>query len=69
MPLIATFEFSLRMRRGEYSFDAFRVVLADPRFQATFSYSVAWRLHHRRRRADRRADRLLGALRCRAGGR
>ena len=28
------------MRRGEYSFDAYRVVLADPRFQETFAYSV-----------------------------
>jgi putative spermidine/putrescine transport system permease protein len=40
VPLIATFEFSLRMRRGEYSFDAYRVVLADPQFQATFGYST-----------------------------
>jgi putative spermidine/putrescine transport system permease protein len=40
VPLIATFEFSLRMRRGEYSFDAYRVVFADPRFQATFGYST-----------------------------
>ena len=40
VPLIATFEFSLRMRRGEYSFDAYRVVLADPNFQATFGYST-----------------------------
>ena len=41
VPLIGTLEFSLRMRRGEYSLDAYRVVLADPRFQATFGYSVA----------------------------
>ncbi|MBA3323854.1 MAG: ABC transporter permease, partial [Rhodobacteraceae bacterium] len=40
LPLIGTFEFSLRMRRGEYSFDAYRVVLADPAFRATFTYSV-----------------------------
>lgn len=40
LPLIATLEFSLRMRRGEYSLDAYRVVLADPRFRDTFSYSV-----------------------------
>ena len=40
IPLIATFEFSLRMRRGEYSFEAYRVVLADPRFQASFAYSA-----------------------------
>lgn len=40
IPLIATFEFSLRMRRGEYSFDAYRVVFADPQFQQTFGYSM-----------------------------
>ena len=40
VPLIATFEFSLRMQRGAYSFEAYRVVLADPRFQATFGYST-----------------------------
>ena len=40
IPLIATFEFSLRMRRGVYSFDAYRVVFGDERFQATFTYSV-----------------------------
>lgn len=40
IPLIATLEFSLRMRRGEYSFDAYQVVLGDERFQATFTYSV-----------------------------
>ena len=40
IPLIATLEFSLRMRRGVYSFDAYQVVLGDPRFQATFTYSV-----------------------------
>jgi putative spermidine/putrescine transport system permease protein len=40
IPMLGTFEFSLRMRRGEYSFDAYRVVLADPNFQATFGYST-----------------------------
>ena len=40
IPLIATLEFSLRMRRGVYSFDAYQVVLGDPRFQQTFGYSV-----------------------------
>src|SRR5471032_1302763 len=40
IPLIATFEFSLRMKRGEYSFEAYRVVLSDPQFQATFGYSI-----------------------------
>jgi putative spermidine/putrescine transport system permease protein len=32
------------MRRGVYSLDAYRAVLADPRFQATFGYSVAMAL-------------------------
>lgn len=40
VPLAATFEFSLRKIRGIYSFEAYRVVLADPRFQASFSFSV-----------------------------
>jgi putative spermidine/putrescine transport system permease protein len=40
VPLIGTFEFSLRMRRGEYSFDAYRVVFADPGFQHSFLYST-----------------------------
>jgi putative spermidine/putrescine transport system permease protein len=40
VPLIATFEFSLRMRRGYYSFDSYASVFSDPRFQATFGYSV-----------------------------
>ncbi len=40
LPLIGMTEFSLKMRRGEYSFDAYAKVLADPRFQETFTYSV-----------------------------
>lgn len=40
IPLVATFEFSLRMRRGEYSFDAYRSVFADIQFRETFSYSI-----------------------------
>ena len=40
IPLLATFEFSLRMRRGQYSFDAYASVFADPRFHASFGYSV-----------------------------
>lgn len=40
LPLIGMAEFSLRMRRGVYSLDAYRVVLGDPRFQETFFYSV-----------------------------
>lgn len=41
VPLIATFEFSLRLKRGEYSFEAYRIVLGDARFQASFLYSVS----------------------------
>jgi putative spermidine/putrescine transport system permease protein len=40
LPLIGTFEFSLRARRGVYSLDAYRSVLGDPAFRDTFSYSV-----------------------------
>ena len=44
LPLSGMTEFSLRMRRGEYSFDAYAKVLADPRFQETFAYSVTMAL-------------------------
>src|ERR1700712_4875370 len=40
LPLAATVEFSLKMRRDQYSFDAYRVVLTDPHFQASFGYSI-----------------------------
>lgn len=40
LPLIATFEFSLRIRREGYTFDAYASVLADPRFQQSFQYSL-----------------------------
>lgn len=40
LPLVGMTEFSLKMRRGVYSFDAYARVLADPRFQETFLYSV-----------------------------
>jgi putative spermidine/putrescine transport system permease protein len=40
LPLIGMAEFSLSMRRGVYSFDAYAVILQDPAFQATFAYSV-----------------------------
>jgi putative spermidine/putrescine transport system permease protein len=40
VPLLATFEFSLRIRRGTYSLDAYANVLSDPNFRASFSYSV-----------------------------
>ena len=44
LPLYGMTEFSLRMRRGVYSLDAYRAVLADPQFQATFGYSVVMAL-------------------------
>jgi putative spermidine/putrescine transport system permease protein len=40
LPLVGMTEFSLKMRRGVYSFDAYERVLGDPRFQETFGYSV-----------------------------
>ncbi len=40
VPLIATFEFSLRIKRGAYSFGAYANVFADSRFQASFLYSA-----------------------------
>ena len=40
LPLIATFEFSLRIRREGYTFDAYAIVFADPKFQQTFLYSI-----------------------------
>ena len=44
LPLIGMTEFSLRMRRDAYSFDAYVAVLADSRFQDTFIYSVSMAL-------------------------
>jgi putative spermidine/putrescine transport system permease protein len=40
LPLLGMTEFSLSMRRGVYSLDAYASVLADPQFRATFGYSV-----------------------------
>ena len=40
IPLLGTIEFSLRMRRGEYSFDAYRSVFSDIQFRETFGYSM-----------------------------
>jgi putative spermidine/putrescine transport system permease protein len=40
LPLLGMIEFSLSMKRGVYSLEAYRVVFADPRFRETFSYSV-----------------------------
>src|SRR5690606_3233016 len=40
LPLIGTADFSLKLRRGVYSLDAYWAVLGDPRFQQTFGFSV-----------------------------
>jgi putative spermidine/putrescine transport system permease protein len=37
LPLVGMTEFSLSMRRGVYSFDAYASVLADPQFRETFT--------------------------------
>ena len=40
IPLIATFEFSLRAKKGVYSFLAYQRVFEDPRFYKTFLFSL-----------------------------
>jgi putative spermidine/putrescine transport system permease protein len=40
VPLIATFEFSLRLRREAYSFEAYEIVLADENFRNSFFAST-----------------------------
>jgi putative spermidine/putrescine transport system permease protein len=40
VPLIGTFEFSLRMRRGEYSLDSYASVFSDMQFRSTFGFSI-----------------------------
>jgi putative spermidine/putrescine transport system permease protein len=40
LPLVGTFEFSLRKRRGEYSLDAYRSLFDDPNFLQSLSYSA-----------------------------
>ena len=40
LPMIATFEFSLRAKKGQLSFLAYQRVLEDPNFTRTFSFSV-----------------------------
>lgn len=41
LPLVGTFMFSLRAKRGELSFQAYHNVLADPQLQSTFLFSAA----------------------------
>jgi putative spermidine/putrescine transport system permease protein len=40
VPLACTFEFSLRLKRGTYSFAAYENVFSDYRFQESFLYST-----------------------------
>lgn len=40
LPLLGMTEFSLKMRRGVYSLDAYQKVIGDPQFQETFGYSA-----------------------------
>jgi putative spermidine/putrescine transport system permease protein len=42
LPLFATFEFSLRMLKGKYTFEAYRVAFSDPRFYTDFGASLGW---------------------------
>lgn len=44
LPLFATLEFSLRMIKGRYTFEAYRVAFTDPKFFLNFGYSVLWAL-------------------------
>ncbi|EPX83267.1 ABC-type spermidine/putrescine transport system, permease component II [Rubellimicrobium thermophilum DSM 16684] len=44
LPLWGMTEFSLRMRRGEYSLDAYASILANAEFQRTFAFSVTMAL-------------------------
>jgi putative spermidine/putrescine transport system permease protein len=44
LPLFGMGEFSMSMRRGVYSLDAYASVLGDPQFRATFLYSVVMAL-------------------------
>jgi putative spermidine/putrescine transport system permease protein len=42
VPLISTLEFSLRMLKGRYTLEAYRVAFQDPRFYTSFGYSLLW---------------------------
>jgi putative spermidine/putrescine transport system permease protein len=44
LPLMGMTRFSLMMRRGVFSLDAYAKVFADPRFQETFTFSVVMAL-------------------------
>jgi putative spermidine/putrescine transport system permease protein len=42
LPLFAVFEFSLRMLKGRYTFEAYRVAFQDPAFYYNFGSSLGW---------------------------
>lgn len=42
LPLFATFEFSLRMIKDTYTFEAYKVAFSDPKFYQNFGYSLLW---------------------------
>ena len=44
LPLIGLTEFSMKARRGVYSFDAYVKIFSDPEFQSTFIYSITMAL-------------------------
>jgi putative spermidine/putrescine transport system permease protein len=44
LPLVGMFEFSLRARRGAYSFDAYANIFSDPEFLQTFGFSLVMAL-------------------------
>jgi putative spermidine/putrescine transport system permease protein len=42
VPLISTLEFSLKMIKDRYTFEAYRVAFTDPGFFLNFGYSLMW---------------------------
>ncbi len=42
IPLISTMEFSMRMIKGRYTFEAFRVAFQDQEFYRNFGFSLLW---------------------------
>jgi putative spermidine/putrescine transport system permease protein len=42
VPLICTFIFSMKMLKGRYTFEAYRVAFQDPKFFQNFGYSLVW---------------------------
>jgi len=42
LPLFSTFEFSMRMIKGRYTFEAYREAFTDPEFFVNFGYSLMW---------------------------